>query len=74
VLLLLAGSAIAAEQQGPAMYTLSLPGQDMLVIQKGLLELPYKESSPVLLEMQKQLQFQTNEWHKAHPAKTEKPK
>ncbi len=56
VLLGLASSASA--QQPPTEITLKLPMQMMLVIAKGIQELPYKEASPVLNEVQRQVNEQ----------------
>ena len=47
-----------AEQQPPSEITLKLPMQMMLVIAKGIQELPYKEASPVLNEVQRQVNEQ----------------
>ena len=68
VLLGLASSALAqgADQaqaqaqahQPPSEITLKLPMQMMLVIAKGIQELPYKEASPVLNEVQRQVNEQ----------------
>ncbi len=57
VLLGLASSA-SAQQQPPSEITLKLPMQMMLVIAKGIQELPYKEASPVLNEVQRQVNEQ----------------
>ena len=57
-LLALTQAAAAQQPQQPAEFTLKLPAQTMLVIAKGIQELPYKEAAPVLTEIQRQVNEQ----------------
>jgi len=54
-LLLSAGSAWA---DPPIEFALRLPAQAVVLVAKGLSELPYKDASPVLDEIQRQVNDQ----------------
>ena len=56
--LLALSSCVALAQQAPTEITLKLPTQMILVIAKGIQELPYKEAAPVLTEVQRQINEQ----------------
>lgn len=66
-------SSSGRTQQLPDSFKLALTPQEVVAVEQGLMELPYKTSANLLQKITGQIQEQNTEWQKAHGAPASPP-